>query len=76
MKTVLAKDFFIWLYSDENEEGVTITQETINNWNPFTFSLLEEAFKDCIVIPNRLIQGDTSNGGDSLAKDLVLVRQS
>lgn len=73
-KKVKVIDFFNWVFSDENGEGVTINQNTINNWNEFTFHHINNLFIDCKVIPKRLVVGEYDQSGDYKTEELELIR--
>jgi hypothetical protein len=73
MKEIRTKEFFEWYFSDINSEGIEINYTEIIDIT--LFPELRRLFRECKVVPKRLVIGDDHNGGDyKVNEEVILVR--
>lgn len=75
-KVVTVKTFFEWVFSDENSQGVSISEESIDHMNDFTFNYLKQLFLNINVLPYHCIHKweEEELEGDFDTQDLELVK--
>ena len=74
MKIVKLKVFLEWYFSDENEEGCAISDKAISNITNRQYDSIITLFRDCKLIPKRLVEGKSHKAGDYKTKCLILIK--
>ena len=74
MKEIKLLDFLLWYLSDENSEGVKISDKAINHINDYQFNQFQNIFEACVVVPCRLVNGDNSVGDYKVNEEVILIR--
>jgi hypothetical protein len=72
-KEIKLSKFFEWYLSDENNEGISITYwDRINEEMYYQINIL---FRNCKVVPKRLVEGDEDLCGDYIVnQEVILVK--
>lgn len=76
-RLITVKTFFEYIFSDENTQGVTISENAIEQMDENHLNVLRQMLKNCIILPYHCLYDWTvedEKQGDFKTKDLELVR--